>query len=84
MRLFAIELKKIWHPVVAAAVLVLGIMYFALMPSFYVTYFPNGPNQQAVFDFATGWAERFGLRWNPRSVPRSTCSSPTSRTRLTC
>lgn len=65
MRLFASELKKIWHPAVSAAVLVLGVMYFALMPSFYVTYFPNGPNQQAVFDFATGWAERFGPTMEP-------------------
>lgn len=65
MRLFLSELRKIWHPAVVAAVLALGIMYYLLMPSFYVVHFPNGPNQQASFDLATDWAARFGPTMEP-------------------
>ena len=65
MRLFLSELRKIWHPAVVAAVLALGVMYYLLMPSFYVVHFPNGPNQQASFDLATDWAARFGPTMEP-------------------
>lgn len=65
MALFTQELRKIWRPAVLGAVLLLGLLYYYLFPSFYIDYFCNGPTAQASFDLAAGWVEQYGPTMEP-------------------
>ena len=65
MGLLGHEMRKIWNPVVCTAILVLGILYYYLFCSFYVSHFNNGPYEQAQFDLAVDWAENYGTTIEP-------------------
>lgn len=65
MNLFAQELRKIWRPGVLGVLLLLGLLYYYLFPSFFIEYFCNGPTAQASFDLAAGWVEQYGPTMEP-------------------
>ena len=60
MALLKWELQKIWRPGVLAAILLLGAVYYWMFPQFYIEHFNNGPGEQAQFDLASDWVERYG------------------------
>lgn len=60
MRLLVQELKKIWRPGAAAALVLFGALLYSLSASFAVRYFPNGPQAQHDFEAALNWHGRFG------------------------
>lgn len=69
MRLLLEEWKKIWRPGILGAILVLGILYYFMFPSFYVEYFCNGPSAQAEFDLAAEWVPEYGPTLEPEELP---------------
>ena len=46
MSLFWQELKKIWRPGILAGIVLLGLIYYYMFPSFYIEHFSNGPSAQ--------------------------------------
>ena len=69
MRLLLEEWKKIWRPGVLGTILVLGILYYFMFPSFYVEYFCNGPSAQAEFDLAAEWVPEYGPTLEQEELP---------------
>lgn len=65
MNLFAQELRKIWRPGVLGVLLLLGLLYYYLFPSFFIEYFCNGPTARASFDLSAGWVEQYGPTMEP-------------------
>ena len=65
MRLFLWELRKIWRLGILAAILLLGAVYYWMFPEFYIEYFCNGPYEQAQFQLASQWVEKYGPTLEP-------------------
>ena len=65
MRLLTWELRKIWSLGILAAILLLGAVYYWMFPEFYIEYFCNGPAEQAEFQLASEWVERYGPTLEP-------------------
>jgi len=63
--LFFQELKKIWRPGILLMIGLLGAMYYYIFPSFYITYFSNGPTAEAEFELASGWLAQYGSTMEP-------------------
>ncbi|MDP1466027.1 hypothetical protein, partial [Klebsiella pneumoniae] len=42
MSLFWQELKKIWRPGIFVGIVLLGLIYYYMFPSFYIEHFSNG------------------------------------------
>ena len=49
MSLFWQELKKIWRPGILVGIVLLGLIYYYMFPSFYIEHFSNGPSAQEEF-----------------------------------
>ena len=60
MSLFWQELKKIWRPGVLAGIVLLGLIYYYMFPSFYIEYFSNGPAARAEFELSVEWVAQYG------------------------
>lgn len=60
MELLLQELKKIWHPVILAVIVLLGVIYYFLFPEFYIQYFNNGDSAEASFSLSAEWAKKYG------------------------
>ena len=56
MEIWKWELRKIANLGVLAAIVLLGIVYYYMFPSFYIQYFRNGPNEEAEFALSAEWA----------------------------
>ena len=65
MEIWKWELRKIANPGILAAVVLLGIVYYYMFPSFYVRYFRNGPNAEAEFALSAEWAAKYGVTMEP-------------------
>lgn len=59
MRLLLQELKKIWNPVIVIIIMVFGLIYYVLFSSFYIQYYINGSENQAAFDLASEWSQKY-------------------------
>ena len=65
MSLFWQELKKIWHPGILAGIILLGLIYYYMFPSFYIEHFSNGPSAQEEFRLSVEWVNRYGPTLEP-------------------
>lgn len=65
MEMWKWELRKIANPGILAAILLLGIVYYYVFPSFYIQYFRNGPNAEAEFALSAEWAAKYGVTMEP-------------------
>ena len=65
MSLFWQELKKIWRPGILAAIILLGLLYYYMFPSFYIEHFSNGPSAQEEFNLSVEWVNRYGPTLEP-------------------
>ncbi len=65
MSLFWQELKKIWRPGILAGIVLLGLIYYYMFPSFYIEHFSNGPSAQAEFELSVGWVAQYGTTLEP-------------------
>ncbi|MDE6455472.1 MAG: hypothetical protein K2L38_06140, partial [Dysosmobacter sp.] len=65
MSLFWQELRKIWRPGIVGAIILLGLIYYYMFPSFYIEHFSNGPAAQAEFDLSVEWVARYGPTLEP-------------------
>lgn len=65
MDLLKWELRKIWHPGIVTAIVLLGAVYYWMFPQFYIEYFCNGPNAEAQFALASEWVEKYGPTMEP-------------------
>ena len=65
MSLFLQELKKIWRPGILVGIVLLGLIYYYMFPSFYIEYFSNGPSAQAEFELSVEWVARYGPTLEP-------------------
>lgn len=65
MSLFWQEIKKIWRPSVLVGILLLGLIYYYMFPSFYIEYFSNGPSAQVEFDLSVEWVAQYGPTLEP-------------------
>ena len=65
MSLFWEELKKIWRPGILVGIVLLGLIYYYMFPSFYIEYFSNGPSAQAEFELSVEWVVRYGPTLEP-------------------
>lgn len=65
MEIWKWELRKIANPGILAAVVLLGIVYYYMFPSFYIRYFRNGPNAEAEFALSAEWAAKYGVTMEP-------------------
>lgn len=65
MSLFWQEIKKIWRPSVLAGILLLGLIYYYMFPSFYIEYYSNGPSAQVEFDLSVEWVAQYGPTLEP-------------------
>ena len=65
MSLFWEELKKIWRPGILVGIVLLGLIYYYMFPSFYIEYFSNGPSAQAEFELSVEWVARYGPTLEP-------------------
>lgn len=65
MGLFRWELKKIWSPGILAVLLLLGVVYYWMFPYFYIEHFNNGPYEEADFQLASEWVEKYGPTMEP-------------------
>lgn len=61
MEMWKWELRRIANPGILAAILLLGIVYYYVFPSFYIQYFRNGPNAEAEFVLSAEWAAKYGV-----------------------
>jgi len=59
MRLLLQEMKKIWNPVIVIIIMVFGLIYYVLFSSFYIQYYINGSENQAAFDLASEWSQKY-------------------------
>ncbi len=65
MSLFCQELKKIWRPGILAGIILLGLIYYYMFPSFYIEHFSNGPSAQEEFNLSVEWVARYGPTLEP-------------------
>ena len=65
MSLFCQELKKIWRPGILVGVILLGLIYYYMFPSFYIEHFSNGPSAQEEFRLSVEWVNRYGPTLEP-------------------
>lgn len=65
MSLFGQELRKIWRPGLLAGIILLGLIYYYMFPSFYIRHFSNGPLAQEQVDLSAGWVARYGPTLEP-------------------
>ena len=65
MSLFWQELKKIWRPGILAGIVLLGLIYYYMFPSFYIEHFSNGPFARAEFELAVEWVAQYGPTLEP-------------------
>ena len=65
MSLFRQELKKIWRPGILAGIVLLGLIYYYMFPSFYIEYFSNGPSAQEEFRLSVEWVAQYGPTLEP-------------------
>ena len=65
MRFFLWELRKLWRLGILAAILLLGAVYYWMFPQFYIEYFCNGPYEEAQFQLASQWVEKYGPTLEP-------------------
>ena len=65
MSLFWQELKKIWRPGILAGIILLGLIYYYMFPSFYIEHFSNGPSVQIEFDLSVEWSAQYGPTLEP-------------------
>lgn len=65
MEIWKWELRKIANPGILAAIVLLGIVYYYMFPSFYIQYFRNGPNEEAEFALSAEWASKYGVTMEP-------------------
>ena len=65
MSLFLQELKKIWRPGILAGIILLGLIYYYMFPSFYIEHFSNGPSAQEEFNLSVEWVARYGPTLEP-------------------
>ena len=65
MSLFWQELKKIWRPGIFVGIVLLGLIYYYMFPSFYIEHFSNGPSAQAEFELSVGWVAQYGTTLEP-------------------
>ena len=65
MNLLGWELRKIFHPAILAALLLLGVVYYWLFPKFYMDYFSNGSDIEAQYALACQWVEEYGPTLEP-------------------
>lgn len=65
MSLFWQELKKIWRPGILAGIVLLGLIYYYMFPSFYIEHFSNGPSAQAEFELSVEWVAQYGTTLEP-------------------
>lgn len=65
MSLFWQELKKIWRPRILAGIVLLGLIYYYMFPSFYIEHFSNGPSAQEEFNLSVEWVARYGPTLEP-------------------
>jgi len=59
MRLLLQEIKKIWNPVIVMIIMAFGLIYYVLFSSFYIQYYINGSENQAAFDLASEWSQKY-------------------------
>ena len=60
MRLLLQEIKKIWNPVIVIIIMAFGLIYYVLFSGFYIQYYVNGSDDQAVFDLTAEWSQKYG------------------------
>lgn len=60
MSLLGQELKKIWRPGILVGIVLLGLIYYYMFPSFYIEHFSNGPSAKEQFDLSVEWVARYG------------------------
>ena len=65
MSLFWQELKKIWRPGILAGIVLLGLIYYYMFPSFYIEHFSNGPSAKEEFNLSVEWVNRYGPTLEP-------------------
>lgn len=65
MSLFWQELKKIWRPGILAGIILLGLIYYYMFPSFYIEHFSNGPSAREEFNLSVEWVARYGPTLEP-------------------
>lgn len=65
MSLFWQEIKKIWRPGLMTGIILLGLVYYYMFPSFYIEHFSNGPSAQVEFDLSVEWVARYGPTLEP-------------------
>lgn len=65
MSLFLQELKKIWRPGILVGIILLGLIYYYMFPSFYIEHFSNGPSAQEEFNLSVKWVARYGPTLEP-------------------
>ena len=65
MSLFWQEIKKIWRPGLLMGIVLLGLIYYYMFPSFYIEHFSNGPSAKEEFDLSVVWVTRYGPTLEP-------------------
>lgn len=65
MSLFWQEIKKIWRPGLLMGIVLLGLIYYYMFPSFYIEHFSNGPSAKEEFDLSVEWVTRYGPTLEP-------------------
>lgn len=65
MSLFWQEIKKIWRPGLLAGIILLGLVYYYMFPSFYIEHFSNGPSAKEQLDLSVEWVARYGPTLEP-------------------
>ena len=65
MSLLGQELKKIWRPGILVGIVLLGLIYYYMFPSFYIEHFSNGPSAQDEFDLSVEWVAQYGPTLEP-------------------
>lgn len=65
MSLFWQETKKIWRPSLLMGIVLLGLIYYYMFPSFYIEHFSNGSSAQVEFDLSVEWVARYGPTLEP-------------------
>ena len=65
MSLLGQELKKIWRPGILVGIVLLGLIYYYMFPSFYIEHFSNGPSAKEQFDLSVEWVTRYGPTLEP-------------------
>ena len=57
MRLFWQEMKKIWRPGILAAIVLIGAMFYYVLPDFYREYYGG---HRPIYQMSAEWAEKYG------------------------